>query len=306
MSLPVFYRLISFADGSPPVLSGNIAKVANLADGVCRVNTFLDSGAFSAWSIGKPIDIQEYISFVQDNQHLLDVYANLDIIGDMRGTMVNQRLMEDAGLRPLPVVHYGTDQGIVREVAHEHSYFAIGGLVGRSQSEILRYCRLVFDTSFSVRSDARIHGFGLTNPILVDQLPLYSADSTTWLLASKFGNLSLYNPVTRSFQLWSRGNPKKFLKNYSIGRELFNFYGIKPVDLMVKRNWRDTGAASAKGWIRFGLDVAESKGNGFRLYLAGGISGIGMSIFDKGVLNYLFTDTHPDNKIDENTYNNRR
>src|SRR5689334_21088468 len=69
---------------------------------------FLDSGAFGAWSKGRVIDIQEYIAYL-NHKDRFRVYANLDVIGDPEKTLENQKLMEAAGLSPLPTVHYGAD-----------------------------------------------------------------------------------------------------------------------------------------------------------------------------------------------------
>lgn len=39
------------------------------------VNLFLDSGAYSAYTKGVNIDIQEYISFIKSNIKYISVYA---------------------------------------------------------------------------------------------------------------------------------------------------------------------------------------------------------------------------------------
>ena len=80
-----------------------------------NVDVFLDSGAFSAWTRGVEIDIQKYIEFIKQNQDVITVYANLDVISPGRFsmgtkesaelTLRNQKIMEQAGLSPLPVFH---------------------------------------------------------------------------------------------------------------------------------------------------------------------------------------------------------
>ena len=47
-----------------------------------RIKWFLDSGAFSAFTQGAEIDIQEYIEFIKEHKDYLEAYANLDVIGD--------------------------------------------------------------------------------------------------------------------------------------------------------------------------------------------------------------------------------
>lgn len=55
---------------------------------------FLDSGAFSAFTLGKHIDLYEYIKFCQANKEYLEVYANLDDIESYKKTEENQKIME--------------------------------------------------------------------------------------------------------------------------------------------------------------------------------------------------------------------
>ena len=58
-----------------------------------KVDLFLDSGAFSAETQGAKIDIQEYIDFIKEHQDVIEVYANLDVIGDPVSTWKNQKII---------------------------------------------------------------------------------------------------------------------------------------------------------------------------------------------------------------------
>ena len=82
-----------------------------------KVDLFLDSGAFSAMTQGVKIDIYEYIDFIKEHEDVLEVYANLDVIGSAEGTWKNQMIMEEAGLKPLPVFHYGEDEKMASTVS---------------------------------------------------------------------------------------------------------------------------------------------------------------------------------------------
>jgi len=63
-----------------------------------NISLFLDSGAFSAWSKGVEINIDEYILFIRKHTNHLDVYAVLDNINSPECTWENQEYMETAGL----------------------------------------------------------------------------------------------------------------------------------------------------------------------------------------------------------------
>src|SRR5215510_8863381 len=86
-----------------------------------RINLFLDSGAYSAWTKGQTIDVREYIKFIQAAAPWLSFYVNLDVIpgradrvrtvADVEASAAqsyrNLQIMKDAGLRPIPVFHHG-------------------------------------------------------------------------------------------------------------------------------------------------------------------------------------------------------
>src|SRR5258708_5969086 len=89
-----------------------------------RPSVLLDSGAFSRWTIGTSIDLDdEYIPYVKTNEHLLaGGYISLDVIPgrdrqrEWRADLIEQAAhqsyenwlkMRDAGLQPWPVVHMG-------------------------------------------------------------------------------------------------------------------------------------------------------------------------------------------------------
>jgi hypothetical protein len=84
-----------------------------------RVQVFLDSGAFTAWTKGETIKVEDYIRFVRQVEPYVQIYANLDVIPaspkrvrtveevetSAQQSHRNWQKMKDAGLRPLPVFH---------------------------------------------------------------------------------------------------------------------------------------------------------------------------------------------------------
>lgn len=55
-----------------------------------KIELFLDSGAYSAWSQKTKINLKKYIKFIKENEDVIDVYSNLDVIGSPEGTWKNQ------------------------------------------------------------------------------------------------------------------------------------------------------------------------------------------------------------------------
>ena len=41
---------------------------------------FIDSGAFSAWTRGKQIDVDEYINWINERADFIDLYGQIDVI----------------------------------------------------------------------------------------------------------------------------------------------------------------------------------------------------------------------------------
>lgn len=165
--------------------NGKIPKKMN------KVELFLDSGAFSAKSQGVSIDIKEYIQFIKDNESSITVYANLDVIGDPEATLKNQRIMEKAGLNPLPVYHFGSDEEkYLVPLIEKYEYICLGGMVksGNLNTYLDRlFSKYICDEKGFPK--VKVHGFGLTSIPLMVKYPWYSVDSTSWVVTGRMGSV---------------------------------------------------------------------------------------------------------------------
>ncbi|MFX1537630.1 MAG: hypothetical protein ACFFDI_25820 [Promethearchaeota archaeon] len=164
-----------------------------------KVELFIDSGAFSAWSQKKEIDINAYISFIKENEHVIDLYANLDVIGSAESTWENQCKMEQAGLNPIPCYHYGEDEKWIRRLLRrQYPFIALGGMVSISQSKQIQWLDNIFSkylTDNDGMPNVKVHGFGITSFKLMFRYPWYSVDSTSWVVTGRLG--SVYIPRRR-------------------------------------------------------------------------------------------------------------
>ena len=174
-----------------------------------KVDLFLDSGAFSAWTQGIEIDIQEYIDFIKEHKDIIEVYANLDVIsrGDTlaakkesaQKTLENQKIMEKAGLYPLPVFHIGEPLKYLEYYINNYEYIALGGMVGKQKSTLIPWLDKCFGQFICDKKGipkVKIHGFGLTSLSLMLRYPWYSVDSTSWVTTGRMG--SIYVPRFRN------------------------------------------------------------------------------------------------------------
>jgi len=112
--------LVSFHSLSSVVKSGRM----NIHDYYQNAELFLDSGAYSAFTKGVKIDIQDYIRFIK--RHGVELYANLDDIKSHNKTLLNQKEMEKAGLNPLPVWHIYEPHSVLKWYVENYDYVALG------------------------------------------------------------------------------------------------------------------------------------------------------------------------------------
>ncbi len=171
-----------------------------------KVNLFLDSGAFSAWTQGVPIDIQDYIEFIKQHLDILEVYANLDVIGlggkqpnrlTAEKTLENQKIMEKAGLNPLPCFHFGEPFEFLQYYIDNYDYLALG-VAGNSGNAIIPWLDECFENYICDAKGIpkiKIHGFAITSLKAMLRYPFYSVDSTSWVMTSRTG--SIYVPRYR-------------------------------------------------------------------------------------------------------------
>jgi hypothetical protein len=158
---------------------GGAAKARKL-----KTRVALDSGAYSAFSQNKSIEIDAYIEFVIEHQHLLEVYFNLDVIGDGEQSYQNWVYMRSKGLDPVPVYHTDTNIKYLEIYLREADYIAIGAIANIPNSKRMAHLKRVWSNHLldSIGYPrAKFHGFGLTSPPLVAAFPWHSVDSSSWV-----------------------------------------------------------------------------------------------------------------------------
>lgn len=151
-----------------------------------KINFFLDSGAFSAFTRGQKIDIREYMSFIKKYEKYIDYYAVLDVIGDAKKTLHNQSIMERNGLNPIPCFHYGEDISYLKNYLDNYEYIALGGMVPINTESLIVWLDNLFSNYLK---NIKIHGFGLTTFEIMKRYPWESVDSTSWQVLGSMGSV---------------------------------------------------------------------------------------------------------------------
>jgi hypothetical protein len=161
---------------------------------------FLDSGAFSAFSLGVEVDLPAYCRWIKENLDIIRVEDGalmasvLDGIGDPLKTYQNQCEMERLGVRPLPCFHYGEDERYLEWYIANYGYITIGGMVPISTPQLFHWLDRIWNkylTDGSGRARIKVHGFGLTSMDLMKAYPWYSVDSSSWVQIGAHGNIMM-------------------------------------------------------------------------------------------------------------------
>lgn len=202
---------------------------------------FIDSGAFTMWTKGKEINVDEYIDFINKRSDFIDLYGQVDYIpGDIVKGATKEQVEEAAEktwqnylyMRPkmkkpeglLYTFHVGEPYEYLKQALEwkdENNnyipYIALGGMVGKSNN--IR--KSFLDTCFNIiknspNSNVKVHAFGMTNFNLLAEYPITSADSSSYIMTAVNGGVMTERGVIEVSEQ-KNNNPNHFIhldKNY--------------------------------------------------------------------------------------------
>lgn len=153
----------------------------------------LDSGAFTAWTKGVEIDIDELIAFIK--LHKPENAIQLDVIGKEEETWENYRYMTSKGVEVLPVIHYKASEKHIKRVVKKADYICLGGLVplARRKKKLQEWLDYIF--TFEEIRKVKVHCLGITTRWVLERYPFYSVDSTSYLSIFRYPQSDSYNKV---------------------------------------------------------------------------------------------------------------
>lgn len=169
----IINRLYSFATEKKPAIKW-------------KRNLILDSGAFTEFTAGRKINIDELISFIKE--HKPQNAIQLDKIGDEEETWNRFKYMEKQ-VKVLPVIHHKASKKHIERVLalNEADYISLGGLVplARNKKELISWVDYLYSAYPLIRTK-RVHCLGIMQKDILERYPFYSADSTSWLSIVRF------------------------------------------------------------------------------------------------------------------------
>lgn len=189
----------------------------------------LDSGAFTAWTKGRAVDLQEYIDRALElkaaDPALVEVFA-LDVIGDCEASLRNCEEMHRQGVDAIPCFHVDEPEEALIEMAASYDKIALGGMVGfKGKRHFAEQC-------FARVFPKKIHGFGIGNARDILALPWHSVDASNWDLGPA------------KFARWNRfGNLSVRRSNQNLGSEVDHYLRIERT---ARQRWGDV--LQAQGW----------------------------------------------------------
>ncbi len=201
--------LTTYAYPRELTLNGPLWEIPDL-----RPRVIVDSGAFTAWSTGKPVKIKDYaewaLNFDQTWRPKMATlrYINLDHIPGSKGvsatpeelkvatekSMLNADYLRHCGLNPvIEVFHQDEPFELIKKLNDRRA----GGCIALSPrndvslkqrelwlKQVLHYCL----KTFGKQEIPPCHGLAVTTERLLKVFPFFSADSSTWISCLRFGH----------------------------------------------------------------------------------------------------------------------
>lgn len=193
------YRLMSFA------YPRQVIDVLETADRLgIRTNCIIDSGAFTAWSVGKPVRLQD---LMDHNDEVLRkwgarhnfIFIALDVIPGEKGRFAtsdeihaaveisydNFKVMQQHYPQNyvLPVFHSGEEFTLRDKYLALTDYLCLSMDQGMSEGERLEWGKRAAAPGF------KYHGLAATGNRMVTEIDWYSVDSSSWITVGSMGGI---------------------------------------------------------------------------------------------------------------------
>lgn len=277
------YRLLSYALIIHP--SARAARAIPMEEYVKTApDIFLDSGAFTAWTKGQQIDLDAYADFILSYpKGTFTVVANLDVIPGEWGKVSTQAEIDKSASKGwenfhrlqarlkghevtlLHIYHQGEDVKWLKKLLAEGGDY-IGISPGNDRTTRQKIAWL--DAIMPLCCDAegwplrKMHAFGVTALDIITRYPWYSIDSTTWVLASRFGACFISldggtHKITFSDQSPSQADIGKHFNTYTPPEQRRIRQYVEGIGLTVERLAADYRARDQAN-VRFFLDLEKT------------------------------------------------
>lgn len=186
----------------------------------------LDSGAFTAWSKGKRVELSDLIATYHDVMKLIPSNVqiwliNLDVIPGSPGVTAGDEeiaqaiktsdenfriLTKEFGDIVLPVFHQNESEARMFEVAAMADYICVS-----PRNDLPEGSRLTWSNYVHRKLPGKkTHGLAATGETMLRQVPWYSVDSASWLYAAVMGKVKFLHQGKLKDMAVSNENPGRY------------------------------------------------------------------------------------------------
>lgn len=193
--------------------------IEGLEKGWFQHKLMIDSGAFSAWNLGNKtgkdikVDVDEYIDFINQYGDKFDVIVQVDAVTGKDGLdeghnekqeatwenflYMRSKIRKDLWPKFIPAVHGGDTWDFLDKVLdyvdEDGKHIEYIALAGPQNTQSNRNTNWWFEAFSRIQKSSnpnvKTHGLGMTKFELLDELPLTSADSSSWNAFGRFGSI---------------------------------------------------------------------------------------------------------------------
>jgi hypothetical protein len=279
--------LVSYASGATTV--GRTIEHATRH----RLPLIVDSGAFTAHTTGRPIDLAAHTAYVHAHQGTPGVrWVGLDVLGDPAATRRNWLKQRDHDAPVEPTIHYGTDPAEIDRYLRAglatgtdgKQWVNLGGMVAETKPSayprLAAWCAAVAQRIPEDQRDrVRLHGLGCTPPRLNRLFGYDSIDSIYWQATIvRHRHLSLFDPLLGDWRIFyvNHTNPRQRATSwrgaYAHGRFLRTVYGTTPREIV---DGPDIAlkTLAARSAVRMAAYMRKRHGTELTIHLAGATYG---------------------------------
>jgi hypothetical protein len=166
-----------------PYMTGRvITALQGIGD---KLRLVVDSGAFTAWNAGKPIELDDYCRFLETLPVTPWRYFTLDVIGDPAKTWDNYQTMLARGFKPVPILTKGEGRELLDEYYKTSDVVGIGGINSVTNK------RMFVKRAMQMVGNRKVHLLGFTDVDYLKFYRPYMCDSSGYD-QSRFGQIRLY------------------------------------------------------------------------------------------------------------------
>jgi len=221
------------------------------------INFILDSGAFTAWNSGKPIKLDDYISFIKQLPFKPTHTVQLDVIGDADKSYTNYLKMLEKGISCDPVFTRGSSLELLEKLYDTTDFVHIGGVAsGKNNKKYVDWLMRRID-------GRKCHWLGMANIRYLKKWRPYSVDSSTFSACARFGvMISIYTGVGEIVII----TYDEFLKDFSKRKLVLTFRDrwcpeLSNADLKNRNSWISWGKTSCLTSVAYILKAIDVEKN---------------------------------------------